>query len=114
MVSATIDLPELAVGETMTIEVAGRNILLCRSHLGVHATATLCPHQAKLLEGGRIRGQSIMCPHHGARFDLVTGKSLSPQLTPQPLPLFSCIEQDGQLVVDIERQPMRGATGQLP
>ena len=60
----------------------------------------MCPHQMLSLEGGRVRGTFIMCPHHGARFNLEDGKSLSP-LTPNPLKLFPVREVDGDLEIDL-------------
>jgi 3-phenylpropionate/trans-cinnamate dioxygenase ferredoxin subunit len=30
------------------------------------------------MDGARVRGASIVCPHHGARFCLATGRVLGP------------------------------------
>jgi 3-phenylpropionate/trans-cinnamate dioxygenase ferredoxin component len=37
-----------------------------------------CSHASLPLEGGRVRGSAILCPHHGARFDLRSGRALGP------------------------------------
>lgn len=59
--------------------VGGREILLARTQDGQYqAVAHLCSHALLSLEGGRVRGASIVCPHHGARFCLRTGRVLGP------------------------------------
>jgi 3-phenylpropionate/trans-cinnamate dioxygenase ferredoxin component len=66
---------------TSVVTIDDRRILLCRSANGIHAMDETCPHQVMSLNGARIRGTSIFCPHHGARFSLEDGRSLSPMTT---------------------------------
>lgn len=84
---ARIPLSDVPEKGTHVVELDGRKILLCRSAAGVHAMDEVCPHQALSLDGGRVRGASIICPHHGARFSLEDGRSMSP-LTPRGLTLY--------------------------
>lgn len=84
---AKIALSEVPLSGTRVVEIEGKKVLLCRSSAGIHALAANCPHQALTLDGGRVRGSSIICPHHGARFSLEDGRSMSP-LTNNPLTLF--------------------------
>jgi len=76
------------------VTIEGKRVLLCRSAAGIHAIDEICPHQRLSLEGGRVRGASLICPHHGARFSLADGRSLSP-LTPKPLTLYP-VEEEGE------------------
>ncbi len=99
MTSYEIETPDLPSGQTALIEIGGHAILLCRGTSGVHAVESFCPHQHKSLVGGRVRGDTIMCPHHGARFALADGKSLSP-LTARPLRVYPVREGDGNLTID--------------
>ena len=78
---AKIALSEAPASGTKVVIVEGKCILLCRSAAGIHAMDETCPHQAMSLEGGRVRGTSIICPHHGARFNLEDGRSMSPVTT---------------------------------
>ena len=55
-------------------KVAGWHVFIARTDAGYHAFNDRCTHQAARLSPGRIRRGEIMCPLHGARFDLVTGK----------------------------------------
>lgn len=45
---------------------------------GWHALAALCSHALLPLDGARVRGGALLCPHHGARFDLASGRALGP------------------------------------
>lgn len=54
-------------------------LLIVRDGAGNYfAVGPECSHAALPLAGGRVRGSAILCPHHGARFDLRTGKALGP------------------------------------
>lgn len=43
----------------------------------LYAIEDVCTHDGAELAGGPIQGDQIMCPRHGARFCLRTGKALS-------------------------------------
>jgi 3-phenylpropionate/trans-cinnamate dioxygenase ferredoxin subunit len=70
---------DLPIGGVALRQVGDRSVLLARGEDGhYHAVAPLCSHALLPLEGGRVRGVSIVCPHHGARFCLRTGRALGP------------------------------------
>ena len=59
--------------------VAGQRVLIVRDGMGAwFAVSPDCSHAALPLAGGRVRGSAILCPHHGARFDLRSGRALGP------------------------------------
>ncbi len=41
------------------------------------ATDARCTHDGGQLAAGRLEGHTIICPRHGARFDVRTGEALS-------------------------------------
>jgi 3-phenylpropionate/trans-cinnamate dioxygenase ferredoxin subunit len=43
-----------------------------------HAVEDTCPHRGASLTEGECEGAEVICPWHGARFDLTTGANLSP------------------------------------
>ncbi|MGB5622805.1 MAG: non-heme iron oxygenase ferredoxin subunit [Gammaproteobacteria bacterium] len=43
----------------------------------LYAIEDVCTHDGAELAGGPIQGDQIICPRHGARFCLRTGKALS-------------------------------------
>jgi anthranilate 1,2-dioxygenase ferredoxin component len=58
------------------IEKNGWRVLIARVDGGYHALNDRCPHAASPLSTGRLRHGVIMCPLHGARFELASGKCL--------------------------------------
>jgi anthranilate 1,2-dioxygenase ferredoxin component len=72
-VIAEADLPE--DGKYAT-KIAGWYVLVAKTDDGLHAVNDRCTHAASLLSIGRIRRGTVMCPLHGARFELATGKCL--------------------------------------
>lgn len=79
-----LDKPDLIDGASTVVEADGQRLFVCKSGGVLRAASEMCPHQKLSLAGARIRKGSLFCPHHGARFDIESGKSLS-SLTPKPV-----------------------------
>lgn len=62
-------------GKVSTL-LAGWHILVVRTDDAFHAVNNRCTHQAALLSPGRIRRGAVMCPLHGARFEMTTGRCI--------------------------------------
>jgi 3-phenylpropionate/trans-cinnamate dioxygenase ferredoxin subunit len=73
-VAAAIDIPR---GKTLRVVADGREILLCHTAEGFYAVDNLCTHAAERLCGGKLKGYRILCPLHGAAFDVRDGSALS-------------------------------------
>lgn len=58
------------------VTVAGRQVLLYRTEETVYAAQATCPHRAAPLAQGTCMGAVVVCPWHGARFDLRTGSRI--------------------------------------
>jgi 3-phenylpropionate/trans-cinnamate dioxygenase ferredoxin subunit len=71
---------DLTEGRPVAVEVEGRPLFLVRSGDSIHALDDLCPHSGSRLHPGRVRAGVVACPLHGGRFDLATGRCLTPQL----------------------------------
>lgn len=70
---------DLAPGALRCVDVGGEKYLIaCDAGGGWHAVAVLCSHALLPMDKGRVRGNALLCPHHGARFDLASGKALGP------------------------------------
>ena len=72
---------DLAAGEVLSVEVAGRSIALYAADDGIFATDNICTHAYACLSDGWLDGEVIECPLHAARFDIRTGKVLDPPAT---------------------------------
>jgi 3-phenylpropionate/trans-cinnamate dioxygenase ferredoxin subunit len=70
-------LSEIAPGTTRRVSVAGENVLLCNVAGEIYAIEDLCTHDGGALGQGQLDGCTIMCPRHGAFFDVKTGAALT-------------------------------------
>lgn len=97
--AAVADVPE---GTTRCLEVDGRPVMLIHAAGGTfRAIENLCSHEKKSFEGARIRGgKKIVCPHHGANFDLETGKALNPPAV-LPITIFPVKVEDGDIYIQL-------------
>jgi 3-phenylpropionate/trans-cinnamate dioxygenase ferredoxin component len=86
---------DLQPGETRCFD----RLLVARGQDGnYYAVQRQCSHAAQDLDGGRVRGASIVCPHHGARFDLKSGRVLGPPAW-SPIAAFPTRVKDGMVEV---------------
>lgn len=83
--------------------VNGWPVLLCHTEGGFRAVINRCTHASSNFDGGRVRRGSVMCPLHGARFDLTSGQCLGGPH--QPLRTFPLRTTDGWLEVAVPDQP---------
>jgi len=60
----------------------------------------LCPHKAAALCDGDIHGYEIQCPWHRAKFDIRSGRGLSP-LAGGGVKSWPLTIQDGRLLADL-------------
>lgn len=69
---------DLPAGTKKPVQVGTQCILICNAADKLYAISPMCSHQAQPLEKGRMTATYIVCPTHGARFDLATGKPMNP------------------------------------
>ena len=65
---------EVAVGEIKLVEADGTKIALCNKDGVLHALSNFCPHLTGNLSEGSLEGDVLICPEHGWRFKLTTGR----------------------------------------
>lgn len=68
---------ELEPGQGRTFSVGGRSIALFNVDGEFHAIESECTHEGGPLGDGPLRGTRVLCPWHGAEFDVTTGAALS-------------------------------------
>jgi 3-phenylpropionate/trans-cinnamate dioxygenase ferredoxin subunit len=64
-------------GTWRTVDVDDVYIAVFNLNGEFYAIEDLCTHDGGELAGGTIEGHEIICPRHGARFDITTGEVLS-------------------------------------
>jgi 3-phenylpropionate/trans-cinnamate dioxygenase ferredoxin subunit len=74
---------EIADGATKRVDVGGQSVLLCNVEGEIFAIEDVCTHDGGPLDEGELMGDRIMCPRHGAFFDVKSGAALTlPAIVP--------------------------------
>lgn len=68
---------EIQNGERLHIEIDGQPLVLFNIAGEFFAIADLCSHDDGPLGDGELENMDIICPRHGARFDVRSGKALT-------------------------------------
>ncbi len=71
--SLVADIPE---GTKKKVEINGMAVLIVNVESTFYAMANKCPHMGGSLADGNLQGNIIVCPRHGAKFDVTTAKSV--------------------------------------
>jgi 3-phenylpropionate/trans-cinnamate dioxygenase ferredoxin component len=84
---------DIPPGSTQRVVIEGQEILVCNVDGDFFAIEDVCTHDGGPLDQGELEGECIVCPRHGATFDVRTGEALTlPAVI--PLPIFAT-EVDG-------------------
>jgi len=67
---------ELPPGERIFIEVDDQQIVIFNIAGQYFAIGDVCTHDNGPLGDGELDGNQVICPRHGARFDVRTGKAV--------------------------------------
>jgi nitrite reductase/ring-hydroxylating ferredoxin subunit len=79
--AVTVALADVPEGQMHACAIAGREIVICRTKDGVYALDNICTHAYARLNEGRLRGARLICPLHGASFDVRDGRVLGAPAT---------------------------------
>lgn len=70
-VASVNDLPE---GERLFVEIDDRELVVFKIAGDFFAIGNVCSHDDGPLGEGDLEGHDVICPRHGARFDIRSGK----------------------------------------
>jgi 3-phenylpropionate/trans-cinnamate dioxygenase ferredoxin subunit len=76
---------DLAPGEKMLVEYDEEDVGLFNIDGEFYAISDVCTHDDGPLVEGKLDGEWIICPRHGARFNVKTGQQTMPAFAPVPL-----------------------------
>jgi 3-phenylpropionate/trans-cinnamate dioxygenase ferredoxin subunit len=76
---------DLAPGEKMLVEYDEEDVGLFNIEGEFYAISDVCTHDNGPLVEGKLEGEWIICPRHGARFNVKTGQQTMPAFAPVPL-----------------------------
>jgi 3-phenylpropionate/trans-cinnamate dioxygenase ferredoxin subunit len=89
---------EIAEGEVKTYEVQGERVAIARADGQLFAVQNVCSHDDGPLGEGEVDGHCIVCPRHGAKFDVRTGEALTMPAV-SPIESFTVKEEAGKIVL---------------
>lgn len=98
---------ELAVGKTLKLPLGDFGVLIANVEGEFYAVDALCTHYGGDLSQGKLEGKILTCPVHGAKFDVTTGKVVSPPTMPLDRPVIENLityplkVQNGEIYVKI-------------
>ena len=76
---------EIPEGERLFIEISGRSIVVFNIGGQLYAIEDICTHDNGPLGDGEVEGFEVICPRHGARFDVRDGRvTRLPAVQPVP------------------------------
>lgn len=100
---AISNIEDLPVGERLFVEIDDLDIVVFNLAGEVYAIGDICSHDDGPLGEGEIEDREVICPRHGARFDVRTGKAVGlPAVI--DIPAYPVKLEDGQLWIGIPKE----------
>lgn len=91
-----------ADGEHLVVDVEGSEVAVFNLGGYYYAIEDVCTHDGGELASGEREGDQIICPRHGARFCIKTGKALTPPAY-EDLHCFPLRVENGMLQIRDDR-----------
>lgn len=80
--------------------IGGSEIILIKQEGEFYAMPDQCTHQRYPLSDGEMLPGKIRCVHHGATFDLRTGRPTLPAV--KKIQLFTAFQREGRVMVSLQ------------
>ena len=93
---------EIKPGEFRVVDVDDTLIAVFNVKGSFYAIEDLCTHDGEELTGGPMEGDQVICPRHGARFCIRTGKALTAPAY-EPVTTFPVRVENGAVQVQDNR-----------
>lgn len=91
-------LTEIGEDSPVHVDIGDCPVCLVRTGGALYALRDECTHESVPLSEGEVADGTIECWLHGSRFDLATGRVLSPPAT-RPVPVFGVRTDGGEIFV---------------
>ena len=94
---------ELPNGQRIYLEIDDLYIIVFNIADNYFAIADLCSHDEEPLDDGELDGYAVICPRHGARFDVRTGQALTPPAV-EAVPAYPVRVLKGSIEVGLPKE----------
>ncbi len=74
-VATTVEIP---VGEMKAFHIGHDRIIICNIENEFYALLDECTHDSAPISSGHIQNNEVVCPRHGARFEIQSGAVKAP------------------------------------
>lgn len=93
---------ELPNGERLFVEIADRSVVVLNIAGQLFAIGDVCTHDDGPVGDGDLDGYNIICPRHGAEFDVRTGKVMKMPAVVD-IPAYPVQVRDGNIYLGIPK-----------
>ncbi len=94
---------ELPNGERLFVEAGGSSIIIFNIAGQFFAIGDICTHDDGPLGDGTLEGYNIVCPRHGAEFDVRDGKVTSMPAVVD-IPAYPVQVRDGKIFIGLPKE----------
>ena len=94
---------ELPNGERLFVEIEGNSLVIFNIAGQFFAIADICSHDGGPLGEGDLEGFNVICPRHGAEFDVRTGKVVQLPAV-DDIPAYPVQVRDGVVFIGIPKE----------
>ncbi len=91
---------DFAEGSITPLIVEGVEIVLIRQDGALYALPDQCTHARFPLNDGELLPGKIKCAHHGATYDLRSGRPTLPAV--KKIRLYEAVEENGRVLVTVQ------------
>ncbi|HLI94629.1 MAG TPA: Rieske 2Fe-2S domain-containing protein [Candidatus Baltobacteraceae bacterium] len=96
---------DIVEGNLYGVSVRETPLLLVRLEGVIRAIGRICTHEFADLAEGQIEDGCVVCPLHGSKFDIMTGRALTlPAVEAEPV--YEVIVRDGAVYVAVPCEPV--------
>lgn len=88
-------------GDVKTFQVDAHRVAVARANGQLYAVQDLCSHDDGPLGDGELEEFAIVCPRHGAKFDIRSGAVLAMPAA-APIETFPVMEKDGRIHIAVK------------
>lgn len=103
-VAAVGDIPP---GTAKQVVVDGHKIAVVNTRGAFYAIDDTCTHEEESLAEGPVVGEIIVCPKHGSRFHLATGRVLSLPAV-RPVRIYPVKVEGDDVLLSLDSRPGQG------
>lgn len=89
---------DIALGAVKTFPFGDTQVAIFNLGGEFLALEDICTHDGGFLANGQVKGDQVICPRHGAHFDIRTGAPLCAPAT-EPVPKFAVQVAEGWILL---------------